>query len=73
MSSRAGTARQTAEPSALPRLLSVEAVSRRLSIKPATLRAWARRGEIPAFKLGTLTYFDEADLVAWLAGKREAR
>jgi excisionase family DNA binding protein len=54
----------------LPQLVGVAKLARRLAVDEPTLRAWARRGKIPSFKLGKLTMFDEADVVAWLASKK---
>lgn len=46
----------------LPGLLTVEALAARWTLKPDTIRAWARRGVLPSLKLGRKRMFREADL-----------
>lgn len=45
-----------------------------LSLTPYTLREYAKKGVVPARKLGKSWRFVKADLLAWLRGKdQEAR
>lgn len=46
----------------LPALWTVEALAEHWRIRPDTLRAWARRGELPSIKLGRKVLFREDDL-----------
>lgn len=56
----------------LPRLVSVEALATRWTAKPDSLRAWERRGILPAaIRIGRKLYFREADLLAFLDVRRE--
>ena len=50
----------------LPRLYSVEGLARHWSLKPGTVRAWARRGLLPGVKIGETWRFSEADLLKFL-------
>jgi excisionase family DNA binding protein len=54
----------------VPELVTVEQLARRWGLKPDTLRAWARRGDIPSIKIGTLTMFHVADLIAFLEARK---
>lgn len=49
-----------------PQLLDARDLGKRLSIKPETLLAWARRGMIPHYRLGTLVRFDPQEVLAWV-------
>ena len=51
---------------AIPELADVDKLSRRWSLKPDTLRSWARSGLLPSVKLGAKTMFDVRDLAAFL-------
>lgn len=46
----------------LPALWTVEALAEHWRIRPDTLRAMARRGELPFVKLGRKVMFPEAEL-----------
>ena len=48
-------------------LLTVNALSRQLQIKPSTLYAWASQGKIPCRKIHGLVRFDPAEIDRWLA------
>ena len=48
-------------------LLTVNALSQRLQIKPATLYAWASQGKIPCRKIHGLVRFDPTEIDHWLA------
>lgn len=50
----------------LPVLWTVEALAEHWRIRPDTLRAWARRGELPSIKLGRKVLFPEDALRAKL-------
>lgn len=55
-------------------LLRIEEVSARTGIPPATLRYWRHLGtELGAmsFRLGRRVVWDQADVDAWIAAKRE--
>lgn len=55
----------------LPRLVSVEALAQRWTAKPDSLRAWERRGILPAaVRIGRKMYFRQEDLLAFLDGRR---
>lgn len=48
-------------------LLTVNALSQRLQIKPSTLYAWASQGKIPCRKIHGLVRFDPTEIDRWLA------
>jgi excisionase family DNA binding protein len=48
-------------------LLTVNALSQRLQIKPSTLYAWASHGKIPCRKIHGLVRFDSTEIDRWLA------
>ena len=48
-------------------LLTVNALSQRLQIKPSTLYAWASQGKIPCRKIHGLVRFDPTEIDCWLA------
>jgi predicted DNA-binding transcriptional regulator AlpA len=48
-------------------LLTVNALSQRLQIKPSTLYDWASRGKIPCRKIHRLVRFDPVEIDLWLA------
>jgi excisionase family DNA binding protein len=48
-------------------LLTVNALSQRLQIKPSTLYAWASHGKIPCRKIHGLIRFDPTEIDHWLA------
>lgn len=50
----------------VPELVTVDQLARRWGLKPDTLRAWARRGDLPSVKLGTKTMFRVDMLTAFL-------
>lgn len=52
----------------LPRLWTVEALAEHWRIRPDTLRAWARRGDLPSIKLGRKVLFPEDALRAKIEG-----
>jgi excisionase family DNA binding protein len=61
---------KTDQTSTLPQLLSVEALAARWSLKPQTVREWARTGKLPGFKIGDVWMFDEVELGEWLKARR---
>jgi excisionase family DNA binding protein len=50
--------------------MNLEQAGEFLGISPHTLRAWARGGRVPHFKLGRRLVFDRADLEEFLTGNR---
>lgn len=48
-------------------LLTVNALSHRLQIKPSTLYAWASHGKIPCRKIHGLVRFDPTEIDRWLS------
>jgi len=50
-------------------VLTTDEAARFLSLTPYTLREYARKGLIPARKLGKSWRFVKADLLDWLRGK----
>lgn len=50
----------------LPRMWSTEDLAAHWSLRPATVRAWARAGRLPGVRLGNLWRFRESDLVEFL-------
>lgn len=60
-------ARDTSDATAVPQLMTVGALAERWTIKPGTLREWARRGKIPSRKFGRLLVFDVDELRSWYA------
>ena len=48
-------------------LLTVNALSQRLQIKPSTLYAWASHGKIPCRKIHGVVRFDSTEIDRWLA------
>lgn len=61
-----------AQSAVLPKLWTVEKLAAHWATKPDTIRAWVRRGTLPAFPIGRKIYFDEAALVAFLETRRSA-
>ena len=53
-----------------PTLTSEEA-ARLLNIHPKTLQRMARRGQVPARRIGDLWRFRASELDAWFRGKRD--
>ena len=49
----------------VPELLTVDALAHKWHLKPGTIRAWARRGQIPSRKMGRLLVFDVRELAQW--------
>ena len=49
----------------IPELVTVEVLAERWHLKPGTIRAWARRGQIPSRKMGRLLVFDARELEEW--------
>jgi predicted DNA-binding transcriptional regulator AlpA len=55
-------------------LMDVNAIARMLSVSPATVRDWRKRGEGPlAYKIGRLVRWDRVEVQKWLAAHRERR
>jgi excisionase family DNA binding protein len=52
-------------------VMSTEEAGEFLGLKPFTIREYAKRGIIPAKKLGKQWRFVKADLLAWLREKDE--
>ncbi len=52
-------------------VLNTEEVAEFLGLKPFTIREYAKRGTIPAKKVGKEWRFVKADLLAWLRSKEE--
>ena len=50
-------------------VLTTEEAAKFLSLTPYTLREYARKGLLPARKVGKSWRFVKADLLAWLRGK----
>lgn len=56
------------------RLLTTRDVAEILSVSPETVLRRVRRGELPAFRIGTNALrFDRCELQAWLERHRERR
>jgi excisionase family DNA binding protein len=49
-----------------PQLLDARELGRRLSIKANTLLSWARKGEIPHYRLGGLVRFSPEEVMEWV-------
>ncbi len=60
-------------PAVLPRLVGVETLAKEWALKPTTIRAMARRGDIPSVKVGRLTMFRVSELAAWLDSRPTAK
>ena len=58
--------RPTTLPNDPPRLLSVEELARKWSLRPATVRAWLRRGRLRGYKVGASWRLDPRDLNEFL-------
>lgn len=57
----------------MTRLLTARAVAELLDVAPATVLAWARRGDLPAIRLpGGAIRFDGEHLDEWLARRAVA-
>ena len=56
----------------LPRVVSAEKLAREWGLAPATLRRWARTGEIPARRIGRRVVFDVNDIAVWYAAQPRA-
>jgi excisionase family DNA binding protein len=53
-------------------LMDVNAIARMLSVSPATVRDWRKRGEGPlAYKIGRLVRWDRVEVQKWLSAHRE--
>jgi PTS system nitrogen regulatory IIA component len=52
-------------------VLTTEEAARFLSLTPYTLREYARKGLIPARKMGKSWRFYKPDIIAWLRGKEQ--
>ena len=50
-------------------VMSTDEAAEFLGLKPFTVRKYAKKGLIPAKKLGKQWRFVKADLLAWLRGK----
>ena len=48
-------------------LLTVNALSQQLQIRPSTLYAWANQGKIPCRKIHGLVRFDPTEIDRWIA------
>lgn len=51
-------------------LMSPSQVAELLNCKTSTVYAWAKRGEIPCYKIGGLLRFDPAEISEWVKGAR---
>jgi len=51
------------------KLLTADEVAERLSVDPSTVRAWARAGDLPAYRLGRVLRFDPELVDRWLSGQ----
>ncbi len=49
--------------------MTLQAVALLLGIHEMTLRKWAKRGKIPAVRIGDQIKFDPAAVVDWLCGR----
>jgi hypothetical protein len=58
------------QPEAIPKLWSVELLAAHWSMKPDSIRAMVRRGQLKGIKIGRLVMFDEADLARFLESRR---
>lgn len=52
------------------RLIDINTLAEKLSVKPMTIYGWIHEGIIPHFKLGRLVRFDEEEIVMWMKKKR---
>jgi PTS system nitrogen regulatory IIA component len=46
--------------------MTVEEVAEYLRVKPSTVYDWAKRGKIPAVKIGRLWRFESEGIEAWI-------
>jgi excisionase family DNA binding protein len=51
-------------------MLTIQEVADLLGFKPATIKAWAEQGKLPAYRIGNRLRFRESELVAWLEQQR---
>jgi excisionase family DNA binding protein len=58
--------------SSMTRLLTADAVAESLDVSSKTVRRWIKSGDLPAYRLGGLVRVSEADLIRFLATRREA-
>ena len=56
-----------------PNLIPLDVLAQRWHTRPATLRAWIRRGVLPAVKIGALLYFDADELAKAVESRRIIR
>ncbi len=54
-------------------ILTTDEAAEFLSLTPYTVREYAKRGIIPAKKIGKQWRFVRADLLAWLRGKETSQ
>lgn len=59
------------QPIAFEPVLTSEQAARLLNIHPKTLQRMARKGQIPAHRIGDLWRFRALELDAWLRGKHD--
>jgi excisionase family DNA binding protein len=52
-------------------LISAAELAKRLSVPTVTVYAWARRGQIPFYKVGKCVRFDEAEIQVWLSNYKK--
>jgi excisionase family DNA binding protein len=51
-------------------LLTVKDVANRLNTSTWTVYEWTRRGDLPAFRLGSELRYDRRELEAWVEAQR---
>jgi excisionase family DNA binding protein len=47
-------------------MISAEQLAERLSVPKITVYTWARRGQLPYYKMGRTVRFDEEEIEAWI-------
>ena len=57
----------------MKQLLTANQVAELLNCKSSTVYAWAKRGDIPSFKLNGLLRFDPTDIEVWIKECRVAK
>jgi len=53
--------------------MTVEQPTKYLQVDQYTIYAWARKGEIPAFKVGRFWRFRKEEIDKWLEGRKNER
>lgn len=57
----------------MPHLVDVNEIATLLSVKPHTIYKWARDGEMPFHRIGSLVRFNPDEVWKWATNSKEKR